>query len=103
AGFAMRRRNNLSVAGWRPLFEACKARAHEIKAGLADELGQELAELEQRWPGDLPAGIIHADLFPDNVFFRGEAVSGLTDFYFACTDFLAYDVAIRLTAWSFES
>jgi homoserine kinase type II len=103
AGFAMRRPNNLSVAGWRPLFEACAARAHEIKAGLAEELGQELAELEQRWPGDLPAGTIHADLFPDNVFFRGEAVSGLIDFYFACTDFLAYDVAICLNAWCFES
>ena len=103
AGFAMRRPNNLSVAGWRPLFEACKARAHEVKAGLAEELGQELAELEQRWPKDLPVGTIHADLFPDNVFFRGEAVSGLIDFYFACTDFLVYDVAICLNAWCFES
>ena len=102
AGFAMRRPNNLSVSGWRPLFEACKPRAHEVRAGLADELGQELAELEQRWPKDLPAGTIHADLFPDNVFFRGEAVSGLIDFYFACTDFLAYDVAICLNAWCFE-
>jgi homoserine kinase type II len=102
AGFAMRRPNNLSVAGWRPLFEACRARAHEVKAGLAEELGHELEELEQRWPKDLPMGTIHADLFPDNVFFRGEAVSGLIDFYFACTDFLAYDVAICLNAWCFE-
>jgi homoserine kinase type II len=101
-GFAMRRANNLSVAGWRPLFEACEARAHEVKTGLAEELGQELAELEQRWPRDLPVGTIHADLFPDNVFFRGDAVSGLIDFYFACTDFLAYDVAICLNAWCFE-
>jgi homoserine kinase type II len=100
---AMRRPNNLSVAGWRPLFEACEARAHEVKPGLTQELGQELAELEQRWPTDLPVGTIHADLFPDNVFFRGEAVSGLIDFYFACTDFLAYDVAICLNAWCFES
>jgi homoserine kinase type II len=103
AGFAMRRPNNLSVAGWRPLFEACQARAHEVKPGLAQELGQELAELEQHWPAGLPVGTIHADLFPDNVFFRGEAVSGLIDFYFACTDFLAYDVAICLNAWCFES
>jgi homoserine kinase type II len=102
AGFAMRRPNNLSVAGWRPLFEACKPRAHEVKAGLAEELGQELEQLEQRWPKNLPEGTIHADLFPDNVFFRGEAVSGLIDFYFACTDFLAYDVAICLNAWCFE-
>ncbi|HLJ22411.1 MAG TPA: homoserine kinase [Stellaceae bacterium] len=103
AGFAMRRPNNLSVAGWRPLFEACRARAHEVRAGLAEELGQELAELEQRWPKNLPVGTIHADLFPDNVFFRGEAVSGLIDFYFACTDFLVYDVAICLNAWCFEA
>jgi len=102
-GFAMQRPNNLSVVGWRPLFEACEARAHEVKAGLAEELGQELAELEQHWPSDLPIGTIHADLFPDNVFFRGEAVSGLIDFYFACTDFLAYDVAICLNAWCFEA
>ena len=103
AGFAMRRPNNLSVAGWRPLFEACEARAHEVKAGLADELRSELAELERRWPKDMPVGTIHADLFPDNVFFRGEAVSGLIDFYFACTDFLVYDVAICLNAWCFEA
>src|SRR5579864_1515569 len=102
-GFPMQRPNNLSVAGWRPLFEACEARAHEVKAGLAEELGQELAELEQRWPSDLPIGTIHADLFPDNVFFRGETVSGLIDFYFACTDFFAYDLAICLNAWCFES
>jgi homoserine kinase type II len=103
AGFAMRRPNNLSVAGWRPLFEACRTRAHEVQAGLTEELSRDLAELEQRWPKDLPLGTIHADLFPDNVFFRGEAVSGLIDFYFACTDFLAYDVAICLNAWCFEA
>ncbi|HTZ80571.1 MAG TPA: homoserine kinase [Stellaceae bacterium] len=102
-GFAMRRPNNLSVAGWRPLYEACRLRAHEVKPGLAEELGQELDELERRWPGDLPVGTIHADLFPDNVFFRGTTVSGLIDFYFACTDFLAYDVAVCLNAWCFES
>ena len=101
--FPMRRPNNLSVAGWRPLFEACRARAHEVKPGLAEELGTELETLERQWPLDLPAGTIHADLFPDNVFFRGDKVSGLIDFYFACTDFLAYDVAICLNAWCFEN
>jgi homoserine kinase type II len=103
ASFAMRRQNNLSVAGWRPLFEACRARAHEVRAGLAEELGTELDALEQRWPSGLPAGVIHADLFPDNIFFRGEAVSGIIDFYFACSDFLAYDLAICLNAWCFET
>jgi homoserine kinase type II len=101
--FPLRRPNNLSVAGWRGLFEACRERAHEVRAGLAEELGTELAELERQWPQALPAGIIHADLFPDNVFFRHDQVSGVIDFDFACTDYLAYDLAICLNAWCFES
>jgi len=102
AGFALSRPNNLSVAGWRKLYEQCRARAHEVRAGLAEELGEELAALEAAWPSALPAGVIHADLFPDNVFFRGDKLSGLIDFYFACNDFLAYDIAICLNAWCFE-
>jgi homoserine kinase type II len=101
--FPMSRPNNLSVAGWRSLFEACRHRADEVRPGLAEELGAELEALEAAWPADLPRGVIHADLFPDNVFFRGEALSGLIDFYFACTDFFAYDLAICLNAWCFES
>lgn len=103
ANFPLRRPNNFSVAGWRHLFDACRARAHEVRPGLAEELGQELDTLERDWPQHLPEGVIHADLFPDNIFFRGEAVSGLIDFYFACTDFFAYDLAICLNAWCFES
>jgi homoserine kinase type II len=99
----MRRANDLSVAGWRRLFEACRSRADAVRSGLAEELGRELAELERAWPDDLPTGIIHADLFPDNVFFRDQEISGLIDFYFACTDFLVYDVAICLNAWCFEA
>jgi homoserine kinase type II len=101
--FAMSRPNTLSLAGWRELFEACRGRADEVSPGLADELAGELDGLEAAWPRDLPSGVIHADLFPDNVFFRGEAVSGIIDFYFACTDFFAYDVAIGLNAWCFEA
>jgi homoserine kinase type II len=101
-GFALTRPNNLSVAGWRKLYEQCRARAHEVRAGLAEELGEELAALEAAWPKALPAGVIHADLFPDNVFFRDEKLSGLIDFYFACNDFLAYDIAVCLNAWCFE-
>ena len=101
--FALRRPNDLSLGGWRRLYEACRARADEVKGGLAAELGSELDALERLWPETLPMGVIHADLFPDNIFFRGEQVSGIIDFYFACTDFLAYDLAICLNAWCFES
>src|SRR6201997_745876 len=103
ATFGMTRRNDLSVAGWRRLYETCRCRATEVHPGLADELGAELGLLEAEWPRELPAGVIHADLFPDNVFFRDRDVSGLIDFYFACTDFLAYDLAICLNAWCFEA
>jgi homoserine kinase type II len=103
ASFGMRRANDLSLAGWRRLYEACAARAGEVQIGLADELTDELGFLESAWPRELPSGIIHADLFPDNVFFRERELSGLIDFYFACTDFLAYDLAVCLNAWCFEA
>src|SRR6478736_5026546 len=101
--FSMVRPNDLSVAGWRRLFQSCAARAGELQPDLAGELEDELAFLAAAWPRDLPTGIIHADLFPDNVFFRDHELSGLIDFYFACTDFLAYDLAICLNAWCFEA
>jgi homoserine kinase type II len=97
-----KRANTLSVGGWRPLFERCAARAHEVQRDLRNFLEKELGFLEANWPRGLPEGIIHADLFPDNVFFLGERLSGLIDYYFACTDALAYDVAVCLNAWCFE-
>lgn len=100
--FSLRRDNALSVRAWRPLWELCAPRADQVQEGLAIEVEAELANLEARWPADLPAGVIHADLFPDNVFFLGESLSGLIDFYFACNDLFAYDVAICLNAWCFE-
>jgi homoserine kinase type II len=84
------------------LFAQSRDQADTIVEGLAEELTGELDVLEARWPDDLPAGVIHADLFPDNVFFIGERLSGLIDFYFACNDALAYDLAICLNAWCFE-
>jgi homoserine kinase type II len=100
--FSQKRANTLSVGGWRPLYESCSERAHEVQRDLKSFLAKELDHLERSWPRDLPEGVIHADLFPDNVFFLGERLSGLIDFYFACTDALAYDVAICLNAWCFE-
>jgi homoserine kinase type II len=102
ADFPGKRANSLSVAGWRPLYEAVAGRCDNIRPGLAAGLAAELAQLEAVWPRDLPQGVIHADLFPDNVFFLGDKLSGLIDFYFACTDALAYDLAICLNAWCFE-
>src|SRR5205807_1111424 len=101
--FPGNRANALSVAGWRPLYEHCSARANEVQRDLKPFLLAELAHLEAAWPRGLPQGVIHADLFPDNVFFLGDKLSGLIDFYFACTDTLAYDVAICLNAWCFEA
>jgi len=101
--FAQTRANSLSLPGWGPLANAIGERADTIIRGLAGEMGKELAHLDKAWPRDLPQGVIHADLFPDNVFFLGQEVSGLIDFYFACTDMLAYDIAICLNAWCFES
>jgi homoserine kinase type II len=100
--FKMTRPNDLGTAGWSRLYEACAGRADTLQPGLGAELGGELAALAAGWPRDLPSGVIHADLFPDNVFFRDRELSGLIDFYFACTDAFAYDLAICLNAWCFE-
>ncbi|WP_054309022.1 homoserine kinase [Mesorhizobium sp. 1M-11] len=102
ADFTMHRDNALAIDGWRKLWEASRARADEVEPGLAAEVDEDFADFERNWPKGLPAGIIHADLFPDNVFFLGEKLSGLIDFYFACDDFYAYDLATCLNAWCFE-
>jgi homoserine kinase type II len=103
ADFELRRPNALSLEGWRTLWDKSEARAGEVEKGLQEEIRSELDFLGRNWPRQLPAGVIHADLFPDNVFFLGDALSGLIDFYFACNDMLAYDIAICLNAWCFES
>jgi len=101
--FQGKRRNTLSVDGWRPLFEHCRDRVNDVQRSLRDLIEKELVALERDWPRGLPQGVIHADLFPDNVFFLGDTLSGMIDFYFACNDALAYDVAICLNAWCFEA
>jgi homoserine kinase type II len=101
--FPMHRANSLSLPGWQALFASIDGAADKIKSGLAGVMERELSYLKSHWPEDLPQGVIHADLFPDNVFFLGDRVSGLIDFYFACNDMLAYDIAVCLNAWCFES
>jgi homoserine kinase type II len=100
--FPMSRANALSVSGWRPLFEQAASRADTLQHGLRQLVSDELDHLEKAWPKNLPEGVIHADAFPDNVLFLGDKLSGLIDFYFACNDILAYDIAICLNAWCFE-
>ena len=101
--FGMKRPNGLGLGDWRPLYDRFAARTAEIGIGLGRVIETELDFLERAWPKDLPQGVIHADLFPDNVFFLHGHLSGLIDFYFACTDALAYDVAVCLNAWCFET
>ncbi len=102
ADFSGRRENALSLSGWAPLYEQAKDGAERVQPGLCALVSGELTYLKAHWPRDLPQGVIHADLFPDNVLFLGEKVSGLIDFYFACNDALAYDLAVCLNAWCFE-
>ena len=100
--FGITRENSLSVSAWRPLFAQAEHQADSVSPGLAERTRADLDLLESAWPTGLPGGVIHADLFTDNVFFIGDALSGLIDFYFACTDAFAYDLAICLNAWCFS-
>ncbi len=102
-GFGLTRANALSFEGWRQLFAGCRGKAQSVAPDLEAEIAAELDHLAAAWPTGLPCGVIHADLFPDNVFFEGDEVTGVIDFYFACDDLLAYDLAICLNAWCFES
>ena len=102
-GYLPWRRNALGPISWTPLLEQCRARADEVQTGLAMQLDRALKSILEAWPTALPVGHIHADLFPDNVFFLGDDLSGVIDFYFAATDLLAYDIAVCLNAWCFET
>jgi homoserine kinase type II len=100
-GFALVRGNALGPKGWRPLAESIHG-ADAIEDGLSSLINGSLEELLAAWPGNLPGGVVHADFFPDNVLFVGNQVGGVIDFYFACNDAFAYDLAIMLNSWCFE-
>jgi len=102
SGFGDKRQNPLSLEGWRTLAEKC-AGAERIEKGLTKKITNELSHLESTWPKGLPEGVIHADLFADNVLFQDNTITGLIDFYFACTGFFAYDLAICINAWCFDA
>jgi homoserine kinase type II len=103
ADFAPMRVNSMGVETWRPLFERCGRDLDTIAPGLSDRVDGALAAVEAAWPAHLPRSAVHADLFPDNVLMLGDRVTGLIDFYFACTDIRAYDVAVMHTSWIFDA
>lgn len=102
-GYPGTRANDLGQAAWAPMFASLGAAAERLKPGLSAQIQGDLDRISANWPGDLPQGIIHADYFPDNVFFQGGTFAGAIDFYFACVDAYAYDVAVALNAWCFEA
>lgn len=101
--FPLTRANDLGLAGWRALADRCGGDLERIRLGLRARVDDELSHLEASWPSDLPRAVIHADLFPDNVLMLGDRVTGLIDFYFACEDIRAWDVAVTHAAWSFSA
>ncbi|MEM9705365.1 MAG: homoserine kinase [Pseudomonadota bacterium] len=100
--FDQTRDNKLSISGWRALAEKCGEDANTFSPGLAQLIKEELPRIEHAWPQDLARGAVHLDLYPDNVFFQGNTLSGVIDFYFSCTDFFVYDIALALNPWSGE-
>ena len=102
-GFPLSRANDLGQDAWAPLFATLRDDAENLKPGLAAVIEADLARIAAAWPTDLPTGVIHADYFPDNVFFQGPTFAGAIDFYFACVASLAYDIAVALNAWCFEA
>jgi len=103
ADFALERPNALGLSGWIALAERCSGDLDRIAPRLHARVSDELALLQQRWPHDLPRSVIHADLFPDNVLTHHDGVTGIIDFYFACTEIRAWDLAVTHAAWCFEN
>ncbi|CAN0477366.1 unnamed protein product, partial [Discosporangium mesarthrocarpum] len=102
-GFGLSRSNDLTLPAWRRMFDPLADKADSLKPGLGGWIGEEIAFVEAHWPRALPKGIVHADLFPDNAFFKGTTLTGVIDFYFACNDFLTWDLAVCINAWCFDA
>ena len=97
-----KRENKLSINSWEAIYSKVKKDCSKIHPNLAEMIEKNLSEIKEKWPKKLPAGIIHADLFADNIFFEGKKLSGIIDFYFSCYDFYAFEIAICLNALCFE-
>ncbi len=100
--FTIKRKNNLSIESWRKLFDSVKDRCVKIHKDLPRLIETNLLDVEKNWPSDLPKGIIHADLFNDNIFFKEDRFSGIIDFYFSCNEFYAFEIAICFNALCFH-
>ena len=100
--FKFRRENNLSINSWRSLFDSVKDKCSKIHKDLPKLIEENLSDVEKNWPKNLPRGIIHADLFHDNIFFNKDKFSGIIDFYFSCEDFFAFEIAICFNALCFD-
>ncbi len=101
--FKLKRKNSMGNNNWGKIFNKFRSKKKDIYGYIFDEINKELSVLQKEWPRNLPSGVIHADLFQDNVFFENDKFSGIIDFYFACNDYYAYELAICLNAWCFES
>jgi homoserine kinase type II len=100
--FKIKRNNNLSITSWRNLFNSIKDQCTKINKDLPKLIEANLTDVEKNWPKNLPNGIIHADLFSDNIFFQNEKFSGIIDFYFSCNDFYSFEIAICFNALCFD-
>ena len=99
---ALKRKNKLSVSSWRKIYDKVKKDCSKISPGLPNIIEKNLSSIEKNWPKNIPTGIIHADLFPDNIFFEKDKLSGIIDYYFSCYDYYAFEIAICLNALCFE-